>query len=76
MIEGFPDVDKVYQETRPLPIHFPRDGDGDKTGHHEAGRAVVLPPNAFVPYSSRATLHTRSAFWAMFLPGPSPVTVQ
>ena len=41
MIEGFPDVDKVYQDTRPLPIHFPRDS--DKAGPHKAGHHGAVP---------------------------------
>lgn len=52
-----PDVDAVYRLTREIPFTFQ---DGNK--------AIIVPPNVFVPYNAQANIHTRASMWALMLP--------
>jgi len=55
-----PDVDAIYRLTRPLPFNF------------KAGKGVIVPPGIYTPYNAQATVHTKRALWATFLPSTVP----
>ena len=51
-----PDIDAVHRLVHPLPMKF------------SVNQKLLVPTHAFVPYNAQATLHTKHALWALFLP--------
>ena len=62
LADGNPDIDAIHRLSKPLPMTFPLDGE----------LPVLVPTHAYSPYNAQATIHTRNAMFAMFLPSTVP----
>ena len=54
-----PDVDAIYRITMPVPIWFKRS---------KETKPLMIPSGVLTPYNAQATLHFKSAFFALLLP--------
>jgi STELLO glycosyltransferases len=63
---GNPDIDAVHRLVHPLPMTF------ETTTTPNSNHPLNVPSGTFVPYNAQATLHTRQAMWALFLPFTVP----
>ena len=62
LADSNPDIDAIHRLSKPLPMTFPLDGE----------LPVLVPTHAYSPYNAQATIHTRNAMFAMFLPSTVP----
>lgn len=59
---GNPDIDAIHRLVHPLPMNF----ESSKTTNPL--QPLSIPLNTYIPYNAQATLHTRQAMWALYLP--------
>ncbi len=63
LADGNPDIDAFHRLSKPLPITFQSDDDA---------HPLLVPKHSYSPFNAQATIHTKSAFWAMLLPVSVP----